>query len=139
MTDTAVHPTETAGHTDREAVLDVLKNLYRAWAANDADAFIADYDPDATSVVRGVVNVGSEAVRASMAAGFAGPLKDSHTVDEPQQVRFPVPGTAIVVSRSAVVLAGRSEPPADGWIVATWTLIHRDGRWLVTSYHNCAA
>ncbi|MFE3225500.1 SgcJ/EcaC family oxidoreductase [Nocardia sp. NPDC059228] len=131
--------TDTAVPTDREAVLDVLTNLYRAWAANDADAFVADYDPDATTVVRGVVNVGREAVRTSMAAGFAGPLRDSHTVDEPQSVRFPAPGTAIVVSRSAVVPAGETEPPADGWIVATWALIQRDGRWLVTSYHNCPA
>ncbi|MEV6099160.1 SgcJ/EcaC family oxidoreductase [Nocardia sp. NPDC051981] len=131
--------TDTAVQTDREAVLDVLTNLYRAWAANDADAFVADYDPDATTVVRGVVNVGREAVRTSMAAGFAGPLRDSRTVDEPQSVRFPAPGTAIVVSRSAVVSAGQTEPPADGWIVATWALIQRDGRWLVTSYHNCPA
>ncbi|MTE15802.1 SgcJ/EcaC family oxidoreductase [Nocardia aurantiaca] len=131
--------TDTAVQSDREAVLDVLNNLYRAWSANDADAFIADYDPDATSIVRGVVNIGREAVRASMAAGFAGPLRDSHAVDEPQLVRFPTTDTAVVVSRGAVVMAGETEPPADGWVIATWTLIRRDGRWLLTAYHNCSA
>lgn len=128
---------DTAVHTDREAVLDVLNNLYRAWAANDAEAFVADYDPEATSILRGVRNEGSAATRTHMAAGFGGPLRGSTTIDESQSVRFPAPDTAVVVSRSAVVMAGEGEPPADRWVLATWTLVRRDGRWLITAYHNC--
>ncbi|MFE9321056.1 SgcJ/EcaC family oxidoreductase [Nocardia sp. NPDC052278] len=131
--------TDTELHTDREAVLDVLNNLYRAWADNDADAFVADYDPDATSILRGVFNSGRDAVRDRMAAGFDGPLRGSKTLDEPQLVRFPTPDTAIVVSRSAILMAGESEAPADRWVLATWTLIRRDNRWLLTAYHNCPA
>ncbi|WP_067813727.1 SgcJ/EcaC family oxidoreductase [Nocardia inohanensis] len=130
---------DTAVRTDREAVLTVLSDLYRAWTANDADAFVADYDPEATSILRGVVNNGADATRAHMAAGFAGPLRGSTTIDEPQSVRFPAPGTAVVVSRSAVVMAGETEPPADRWVLATWTLVRREGRWLITAYHNCPA
>lgn len=33
--------TESDG--DRQAVLNVLKGVYEAWEANDADAFVADY------------------------------------------------------------------------------------------------
>ena len=32
---------------DRQAVLDVLKGVYDAWEANDAEAFVSDYLEDA--------------------------------------------------------------------------------------------
>ncbi|MEU1204727.1 SgcJ/EcaC family oxidoreductase [Nocardia sp. NPDC005825] len=134
MNDTAVRET-----TDRDAVLTVLKDLYVAWAANDADAFVADYDPDATSILPGVFRSGRAAVRDGMAAGFAGPLRGSSVLDEPRQVRFPAPDTAVVVSRAAILMAGETEAPADRWVLATWTLVRREGRWLITAYHNCAA
>ncbi|MGW2660019.1 SgcJ/EcaC family oxidoreductase [Nocardia tengchongensis] len=130
---------DTAVRTDRDAVLDVLKGVYTAWAANDADTFIADYEPESTSVLPGVFRNGREAVRAGMAAGFAGPLRGSSVLDEPQLVRFPAPDTAVVTSRAAILMAGETEPPADRWVLATWTLVRRDGRWLITAYHNCAA
>ncbi|WP_405496926.1 SgcJ/EcaC family oxidoreductase [Nocardia sp. NBC_00511] len=131
--------TDTAVTTDRAAVLDVLKGIYRSWAANDAETFIADYDVDATSVLPGVYSVGREAVRARMAAGFEGPLRGSSVVDEPQQVRFPNPDTAVVVSRSSILFAGEQQPPADRWVLATWTMVRRDDRWLVVAYHNAPA
>lgn len=134
MNDTAVRET-----TDRDTVLTVLKDLYIAWAANDADAFVADYDPDATSILPGVFRVGRAAVRDGMAAGFAGPLRGSSVLDEPRQVRFPAPDTAVVVSRAAILMAGETEVPADRWVLATWTLVRREDRWLITAYHNCAA
>lgn len=31
------------------------------------------------------------------------------------------------------------EPPADRWEPATWTLVRRDGEWLVEAYHNSSA
>ncbi len=36
-------------------------------------------------------------------------------------------------------MAGETEAPADRWVLATWTLIRRDNRWLLTAYHNCPA
>ncbi|MFI9506902.1 SgcJ/EcaC family oxidoreductase [Nocardia sp. NPDC052566] len=66
-------------------------------------------------------------------------MRGSTTVDEPQIVRFPAPDIAVVVSRGAVIMAAETEPPADRWVVATWTLIRRDNRWLLTAYHNCPA
>ncbi|MEC3918925.1 SgcJ/EcaC family oxidoreductase [Nocardia sp. CDC160] len=133
MSDTAV---QTA---DREAVLGILTGVYDAWAANDADAFIADYDPDSTSVLPGEFRSGRDEVRAHMAAGFEGPLEGSKVLSNPQQVRFPIPDTAIVVSRDAILMAGESEPPQDRWVRSTWTMIRRDGRWLLTAFHTCPA
>jgi uncharacterized protein (TIGR02246 family) len=123
---------------DRE-VLAVLDNLYKAWADNDADAFVASYTEDATSILPGSYSVGRAATRDRMAAAFAGPLKGSRARDEVQSVRHLGADAAIVVTRSAVVMAGETEPPGDRWVIATWTLTRRNGTWLLAAYHNCPA
>jgi uncharacterized protein (TIGR02246 family) len=123
---------------DRE-VLTVLDNLYQAWADNDADAFVADYTEDTTSILPGSYSVGPAATRDRMAAAFAGPLKGSQVRDEVQSVRRLGADAAVVVSRSTVLMAGETQPSDDRWLMATWTLTRRDGRWLLAAYHNCPA
>jgi uncharacterized protein (TIGR02246 family) len=123
---------------DRE-VLTVLDGVYRAWADHDADAFVAAYTEDATSILSGSYSAGRAATRERMAAAFAGPLKGSRVRDEVQSVRHLGADAAIVVSRSVVLMAGETEAPTDRWVVATWTLTRENGRWLLAAYHNCPA
>ncbi|GAA3231242.1 SgcJ/EcaC family oxidoreductase [Actinocorallia longicatena] len=123
---------------DRE-VLAVLDGLYQAWTDNDAEAFVAGYTQDATSILPGSYCVGPAATRDRMAAAFAGPLKGSRVRDEVQSVRHLGADAAIVVTRSAVMMAGEAEAPDGRWVMATWTLARRDGRWLLAAYHNCPA
>ncbi|UFS99060.1 SgcJ/EcaC family oxidoreductase [Nocardia huaxiensis] len=122
--------------TDRDAVLDVIAKLYRAWADNDADALADLYLEDATSIVRGALNDSREKVRANMAQNFAGPLKGSRVVDEPAFVRFPAPDAAVAVGRAAIGFAGEEQVPADRWVIATWVLVRRDAGWRIAAYHN---
>jgi len=124
---------------EESAVRAVLDTVYAAWADNDADAFVTVYTEDATSTLPGSHRAGREEIRARMAAGFAGPLKGSRVLDEVQSVRFLGDDAGVIVSRSAVLMAGETEAPADRWVLATWTLARQDGRWLVAAYHNCAA
>ena len=116
----------------------VLGRMYAAWADNDPDAF-ADLDAeDATVVLPGVFQRGREAVRDYMAAAFAGPLKGSRAVDEPQDVR--VDGdTAVIVSRAGIIMAGEDAVRAERERLATWVLSRRSGRWLVSAYANAPA
>lgn len=123
---------------DRE-LLAVLDNVYTAWADNDADAFVASFSEDATSILPGSYSAGRAAIRDRMAAGFAGPLKGSRVRDEVQSVRHLGPDNAVVVTRSAVVMAGETEAPGDRWVIATWTLTRQHGGWLAAAYHNCPA
>ncbi|MCW2860136.1 MAG: hypothetical protein JWP48_1844 [Actinoallomurus sp.] len=123
---------------DRE-VLTVLDSIYKAWADNDANAFVASYTEDATSILPGSYSAGRAATRDRMAAGFTGPLKGSQVRDEVQSVRHLGADAAIVVTRSAVVMAGETEAPDDRWVIATWTLTRQTGRWLLAAYHNCPA
>jgi hypothetical protein len=72
----------TAGSdADRQAVLDVLARLYRAWEADDAETFAADYTEDASVIQPGVyekaarrsapILTGSRAVAAVVAVVVA--------------------------------------------------------------------
>ncbi|WP_214414564.1 SgcJ/EcaC family oxidoreductase [Sphaerisporangium fuscum] len=131
--------TTTLTGTDDRAVREVLHGVYTAWADNDADAFVAHFTDDATSILPGSYRAGKEEIRARMAAAFAGPLKGSRVLDEVRGVRFPGEDAAVVVSRSGVLMAGETEVPAARWVIATWVLTRREGRWLLAAYHNCPA
>jgi uncharacterized protein (TIGR02246 family) len=64
------------------AVCVVLDEVYAAWAESDADAFAAPYAETATAVLPGLHLPDREAIRATMAALFAGELKGSKGVHE---------------------------------------------------------
>ena len=132
--------TKTIGsRADEQAVLDVLKGVYEAWEANDAEAFVADYLDDASVVQPGVYKKNRHEVQSTMAGAFAGPLKGSRVIDQPQDVRFLNEDTAIVISEGGIVLPAQNVVPSEGTVRATWVLTKRDGRWLVAAYHSSAA
>jgi uncharacterized protein (TIGR02246 family) len=121
---------------DRRAVLAVLQAGYEAWEANDADELVAVYLDDATVVQPGVLKKDRQEIRATMAAGFEGPLKGSRVIDTPQDVRFVNDETAIVVSEGGIVFPGETTCPSDRRVRATWVVAKRDGHWFVAAYHN---
>jgi uncharacterized protein (TIGR02246 family) len=126
----------TQPHTaDTTAVREVLDQVYRAWAAGDADTFAALYTDDVSVVMPGVLNRGRTAVRDHMAAGFAGPLKGSAGVDEPIEIRL-YGDTAVVLSTAGIRLAGETEPAAERAVHATWVLVRVDGYWQIAAYAN---
>ena len=132
--------TTTAGSdTDRQAVLAVLARLYKAWEANDAEAFVADYTDDASVIQPGVYKKDREEIRTTMAAAFAGPLSGSRVAAHPVDVRFLTDDTAIVVSEDGIIFPGQDAVARGGLVRATWVLVRRDGGWRIASYHNSPA
>jgi uncharacterized protein (TIGR02246 family) len=132
--------TITAGSdADRQAVLDVLAGLYRAWEAGDAEAFVADYTEDASVIQPGVYEKDREEIRANMAAAFAGPLSGSRVAARPVNVRFLTGDTAIVVSEDGIVFPGQDAVASERLVRATWVLLRSDGGWRIASYHNSPA
>ena len=68
---------ETIGSkADQQAVLGVLKGVYEAWEANDAETFVADYLDDASVVQPGVYKKDRQEIQSTMAGGFAGRSRD---------------------------------------------------------------
>jgi uncharacterized protein (TIGR02246 family) len=129
----------TAAQADRQAVLDVLKRGYKAWEANDAEAFVADYLDDASVVQPGTYKKGREEIRTTMAAGFAGPLRGSRAFDHPQDVRFLTDDAAVVVSEGGIIFPGQDAAPSESLVRATWVLVKRNGSWCIAGYHNSPA
>ncbi|WP_392671446.1 SgcJ/EcaC family oxidoreductase [Streptomyces sp. LN785] len=121
---------------DMAAITAVLEGVYKAWAAADADAFVADYTQEATAILPGSYRASREEIRQSMAAGFASYLKGTTTTDRQLGIRFLGRDGAIVVSETGILFPGESEVPADRIVYATWVLEKRDGAWLVAGYHN---
>lgn len=139
MSETMTAATTTARTEDERGVRATLDALYAAWTANDAEAFAALYLDDATVVMPGVYNSGRDTVRAYMAAAFAGPLRGSRAIDEPQSIRFLGDDTAVIVAEAGILMAGETTLPAERLRRATWVLAKRDGAWQIAAYHNCAA
>jgi uncharacterized protein (TIGR02246 family) len=121
---------------DTTPILGVLHRMYSAWATEDADAFAAEYTDDATVVLPGTFHQGRAAVRDFMANAFTGRLKDTRPLDEPQDVRLVGKDTAVVISKTAVLMPGEQDVPADRQRIGTWVLTRQDGRWLVAAFAN---
>jgi len=123
-------------NADRQ-VREVLKGVYAAWEANDADAFATLYAETATATLPGAYLSRKQAIRDTMAALFAGELKGSTASYEVRQIRFVTGDVAIVTSKGAVLLAGQAEPDAASRALETWVLSGQDGTWRVQAFHNC--
>lgn len=122
---------------DRE-VRGVLDQVYSAWAANDADAFVAPYADTATAVLPGAFLADREAIRATMASLFAGGLAGSQGVHEVQSIRVVgADGVAVVISKGAMLLAGQTEPDAASRALETWVLVRSGDIWRVHAFHSC--
>jgi uncharacterized protein (TIGR02246 family) len=122
-----------------DSVMSVIHAVYDAWADGDADAFAKLYTDDATVVQPGIYKKNNDVIRTTMAAGFAGPLKGSRVLDEPQSVRFLGSDTAVVITEGGVLMAGQTELSAEGLVRCTWVLTKRDDQWYVVAYQNSPA
>jgi uncharacterized protein (TIGR02246 family) len=131
--------TSTEHTADTAAVRDILQRVYVAWAAGDADAFAALYRDDATVILPGMFHHGRSALHAYIAGAFAGPLKGSRGVDDPQDIRILGGNTAIVVSKAGIVMAGEQDLPTQREVLATWVLTKQDGNWQIAAYTNTPA
>lgn len=136
-TDHTDHAQPTDRVADEDAVRAVLAASYDAWADGDAERMVADYLPDATAILPGSLREGREAIRASMAAAFGGPLKGSSTRNQWRGVRWLGADAAVVVTESGILMPGESRVPEERLVYATWTLIRTAGRWRIAAYHNC--
>ena len=122
-----------------DSVLGIIQAVYDAWADNDAEAFAALYTEDATVVQPGIHKKNREDVRATMAAGFAGPLKGSRVLDEPVSLRFLGSDAAVVITQGGVLMAGQSEVPPERIVRATWVLTRMNDHWYVAAYQSSPA
>jgi uncharacterized protein (TIGR02246 family) len=125
-------------HSDEPAIRSLMDELAAAWAAQDAVAFAELYTEDASVVTTVSDERGREAIRASLAAGFASRLKDTTTTETPSRIRFLSDDVAIIDSVSGVALPGEAAARPEMLRRSTWVISRTGGRWLVAAYHNSA-
>ena len=123
--------------TEETAVRAAIEAVYDAWAKNDPDAFVAPYSPSATAIHSGAVMGNRDAIRTTIAAAFAGPIKGSRAVHEIQSIRFVREDTAIVLGEASVILAGEVTAAPETRTLDSWVLCKNDGHWRVEAFHNC--
>jgi uncharacterized protein (TIGR02246 family) len=131
---TATNLTLTA---DERAVRSVLDGVYVAWADNDPDAFVSPYGVEATAVHSGTVMENRSAIRTTLAAAFAGPLKGSRGIHDIQSVRFVGAETALVLSKAAILFDGHAEVAPESRTLDSWVLAKQNGTWRVEGFYNC--
>jgi uncharacterized protein (TIGR02246 family) len=138
MSTQSLSPTSdpAAEAADEQLVRAVLDRVYAAWAANDADAFVEPYAEEATAQLPGSSLPDRATIHATMTAVFAGELKGTRAVHEPQTIRLLGDHVAIVTSQSAVVFPGQSEPAEQTRAFDTWVLSKRTGTWRVEAFHQ---
>jgi uncharacterized protein (TIGR02246 family) len=124
------------------AIRALFHEVVSAWEKGETDAFVAWYADDATAILPGFYLPGKDALRASMAAAFAGALKGSRRLHEVRSIRHPGDGTAIVITDSTTVFpgeggSGEARRGTEQRERATWVLSGRNGRWLIEAYHGC--
>jgi uncharacterized protein (TIGR02246 family) len=128
--------TQTAAET---AILQVLTNVYDAWDAHDADAFVAEYTEDASAILPGSYRSSRDEIRENMRDAFSTYLKGSTTTNKVLDVRFLNEDAAIVITETGVLFPGESAVPDDRLAIASWVLTRREGRWLLAAYQNSPA
>jgi len=129
--------TQIVSIEDESAVRAVLDDVYAAWAENDPDAFVAPYAIDATAVHTGTVMKDRDAIRATIATVFAGPLRGSKGIHQVQSIRFVGVDTAIVLSKGSILFAGQAEPASESRTLDSWVLCKQGGAWRVEAFLNC--
>jgi len=121
-----------------QSVRAVIAAVGAAWTAGDADAFAALYAPDATVVLPGGAYLkGRNDIRGYSAAGFAGPLKGSTTINSEEEIRRIGDDVAIAYTVGGIRMAGETEVAADRTRRATWVFSRRGESWLIDAYTTC--
>jgi uncharacterized protein (TIGR02246 family) len=124
---------------DDTAVRAVLDQVYAAFAANDADAYVTAYADTVSCVMPGAYLPDRAALHTAMRQLFAGPLAGARGTYDLQSIRFLGSEVAVVISRGVVLLANQTDPAAaDPWM-DTWVLSRDGDSWRVASFHSCPA
>lgn len=122
---------------DHAAIAAVPARMIAAWAAHDADAFADLFTEDGTLILPGVYKKGKDAIRAYMAAEYAGAYQGTTVTGAPIEIKPLRAGAVALISQGGVIPAGQSQLPDEAAIRASWILVKRARKWLLAVYQNC--
>ncbi|MEV0537673.1 SgcJ/EcaC family oxidoreductase [Kitasatospora sp. NPDC050463] len=117
------------------AVQAVLNRLIDAWGRQDAEGYGALFTEDATYISYvGTYYQGRRDIVESHRALFGGFAKGTRLADAVLDIRFPVPGVAVVNGRGDTYKGKRPERLSK---IQTYTLVREDdGEWRIAAFQN---
>jgi uncharacterized protein (TIGR02246 family) len=121
---------------DQAAIWALPQRLVAAWAQQDADAFAAIFHEDGTMILPGLYRTGREEIRSFMAGAFAGPYRDTQVTGQPINIKFINDEVVVLITQGGVLQPGERTVSDARAIRATWLVVKRDGRWLLSTYQN---
>jgi uncharacterized protein (TIGR02246 family) len=122
---------------DYAAIAAVPARMIAAWAAHDSDAFADLFTEDGTLILPGVYKKGKDAIRAYMAAEYAGAYQGTTVTGAPVEIKPLRAGAVALISQGGVIPAGQTRLPDEAAIRASWILVKRGRKWLLAVYQNC--
>src|SRR4051812_40899503 len=136
MTTTTPSPPTTGPADDQAAIAGVAQSVVAAWAAHDADAFAGVFTEDGTMILPGLFRKGRDDIRSFMAEAFAGPYKGTQVTGQPIDLKIINSETVLMITQGGVLAPGETEVSGEAAIRASWLVVKRDGKWLLTAYQN---
>ncbi|WP_330251139.1 SgcJ/EcaC family oxidoreductase [Nocardia sp. NBC_00565] len=122
--------------TEAKEIHGVLAELIEAWGRGDADAYGAVFTEDATyTSFLGTLYRGRADIVTSHRALFGGVLKGTRLADDIVDLRFYGPDTAVVNSHGDTY-KGKSKRADQLTKTQTYTLVRREGHWLIAAFQN---
>jgi uncharacterized protein (TIGR02246 family) len=121
---------------DSAAIKQCVAAWNDAWNRHDAHATAMQYQEDGDfSSVGGVPSHGWKELEAHYNEIFTGFLKDAHRTDTVKSIRFLTPDIASV-DIDWQVTGAKTKDGKDIKGLLTWIVSKRNGKWLITIYHE---
>jgi uncharacterized protein (TIGR02246 family) len=121
---------------DEQDIRALVSRMFDGWGRGDAAAYHADFTDDADYVSFDGARRGRADSEQSHRDLFRTVLYGSRLVGEVESVRFVTPDVAVVHLTGSVAFAWQQRLKRRRLSRQTMVVVRRDGRWLVTAFHN---
>ena len=132
MTTTVAQPTKA----DMAAIASLTQRMIAAWAVGDAESIASLFVEDGTMILAGTYCDSRAAIQAYFAEAFRGEHRGTQVTGKPLTSRFFGPDAGVLLTLGGVLEPGETEVSSKQAIRASWTVVRRDGEWLLAAYQN---
>lgn len=128
---------------NRAEILDLPHQMFAAWADGDAAGVGAVFTADGHFIPsNGTYLVGRDAIVDYYTHAFAGPLKGTRVIGNPQSVRCLGPNAAVIDGYGGILLPGETytdpaQVPIGRRIIVSWTAVRESNTvWKMTEFES---
>jgi uncharacterized protein (TIGR02246 family) len=129
---------ETTGRqTDEEAVRDLYRQLMDGWNRGSGEDFAAVFTEDGDLVAYdGTHFTGRDEIAPFHQELFDRWMKGTRLVGRVKDVRFLIPGVALMHAVGSTVMRGKKEPSPERDSIQTLVAVRQDGGWRLAAFQN---